>query len=260
MTLTRRVVARYRASKRDLDLSLYNLEGLTKGTAVTLYHGSTRLFSKFNPALVREDLVKNYYGGGIFLTPDKRVAWKYAEANRNIGFDPSIIDDLKRTNKNAGWALDLFCSQGDTDAVWEGLFAKAREEYPSLDPGLALDRYLGVDSNTLRDISEYVLGSKATFSGGGDPVNIFNMSSGLPDWVYNSLDEVGIDSKKYRPKVYTVSVTVRNPLITDSKAKAKAARSKGFDSVVFYGSNLVDGVPEVAVFDPNHVKIQKIDY
>jgi hypothetical protein len=253
-------VARYIESKKEFELSWYNLEGLTQGKAVTLYHGSTRSFKKFDLSLVREDLVKNYYGGGIFLTPSKRVAWKYAGANRNIGFDPSIIEDLKRKNKNAGWAFELLCTQGSSDETWDTLIARAKEEYPDMDPAPALDKYLGVDPNTLVDVAAYVIGSKVEVLGGGDPVNIFNMSSGAPSYIYNDLDEIGIDSKEYRPKVYTVSVTVKNPLITDSKAKAKSARNKGYDSVVFYGSSLVEDVPEVAVFSPNDVKIQKVEY
>jgi hypothetical protein len=54
-------------------------------------------------------------------------------------------------------------------------------------------------------------------------------------------------------------VTVSNPLVTANKAQASKARSKGFDSVVFYGSDLVDGVPEVAVFSPRNVKVRNIE-
>jgi hypothetical protein len=92
-----------------------------------------------------------------------------------------------------------------------------------------------------------------------EPINIFDMTTGLPDYAYKYLDEIGLDSKTYRPKVYTVTVTVKNPLITANDSAAKAARHKGYDSVVFYGRDLVQGVPEVAVFNPSNVKVKHIE-
>ena len=81
----------------------------------------------------------------------------------------------------------------------------------------------------------------------------------MPEYVYDSLEELGIDSKPYRPKVYTVTATVKNPLITRSKAQARGARASGYDSVIYYGADLVRETPEVAVFDPRNVRISKID-
>ena len=117
--------------KTAFDLSEYNLEGLAKGEPVTLYHGTTKTFRTFVLEKSREELVKNFYGAGIFLTPDKRVAMRYANANRNIGFDPSLIEDLKRKNPGAGAMMEALCNEG-TDA-WE-TFPKAvglwREDPP----------------------------------------------------------------------------------------------------------------------------------
>lgn len=67
-------------------LSEYNLKGLRTGQPVTLYHGTTRLFRTFDMNQSRDELVDSYYGKGIFLSPSKRVAALYANANRNIGF------------------------------------------------------------------------------------------------------------------------------------------------------------------------------
>ena len=145
--------------------------------------------------------------------------------------------------------------------AWDDLTPQALGVEPGSDAYYkAIDEHIGhVDPNTIQDVVEYVIGSKVEPLGSGDPVNIFNMSTGLPDWVYKDLDSLGLDSKTYRPKVYTVSVTVHNPLITASKSEARAAKHKGYDSVVFYGSDLVKGVPEVAVFDPNKVRIKHIE-
>lgn len=259
-SLILRVASRYqqslRTAKKQLELSWYDLEGVLTGQPVTLYHGSTRLFHKFDMSKSREDLVKNYYGSGIFLTPSKKVAGRYAEANRNIGFEPEIIDDLKSRNRPAGEFMQDLFSKGN--AAWDDLIDKMKELYPDEAPGVAVDKYLGVDGNTINDVCGYIIDSKIEPLGRDAPT-LFSMSSGAPDYVYDNLDEIGIDSSKYRPKIYTVSVTVKKPLITASKAQAKSARSKGYDSVVFYGSDLVDGVPEVAVFDPGDVRIKHVE-
>jgi hypothetical protein len=258
--LTLRVASRYeqalRLSKKTLELSWYNLEGMLTGQPVTLYHGSSRLFRKFDMARSRNELVDNYYGAGIFLTPSKSVAEKYANANRNIGFDPDIIDDLKHKNKAAGEFMEDLYHRG-IDA-WDNLFEKAKAALPQVDPGMAVDTYLGVDSNLVDDVCGYIIGSKIKPLGTDTPT-LFSQSSGAPGWLYDNLDTLGIDSSKYRPKIYTVVVTVSNPLITASKSQAKSARQKGYDSVVFYGSDLVAGVPEVAVFKPSDVKIRNIE-
>lgn len=258
--LTLRVASRYeqalRLAKKVFELSWYNLEGLATGQPVTLYHGSSRLFHKFDMGKSRNELVDNYYGAGIFLTPSKVIAERYANANRNIGFEPDLINDLKRKNKAAGGFMEDLYHRG-IDA-WDTVFAKAKAAYPELDPGIATDKYLGVDSNLVDDVCGYIIGSKIKPLGTDAPT-LFSQSSGAPDWLYDNLDTLGIDSSKYRPKVYTVVVTVRNPLITASKSQAKSARQKGFDSVVFYGSDLVSGIPEVAVFNPSDVKIRNIE-
>ena len=245
MDSVQRVASRYIAASRGFVLSDWGLEGLATGQPVTLYHGTTRWFRKFDLSKSRTDLVNKFYGRGIFLTPSKRVADNYAEANRNIGFDPSVISDVKRRNAEAGFFLQLLVTKGD--AAWEI-------------PGIAdFEERTGIDPNTLSDIAGYTLGSKVKPLDTSGPLEMFSGATGAPDWVYDSLDEVGVDSKKYRPKIYTVSVRVKNVLVTAQKAKAKSALSKGYDCLVWHGSNLVAGVPEVAVYDPNKVTIKQVE-
>lgn len=242
---------------RTLDLSHYGLEGLLEGRPVTLYHGTTRQFAKFDLSRSRTELVNQFYGAGIFLTPSKRVAWKYAYANRNIGFEPEVIDDLARVNRPAAEFLRDLYEKGDE--VWD--------EYGPARFGVAPEEYLdtfeqalgGVDPNTVADLAQWVIGSKVKPLGGDEPVHIFNMSTGMPSWAYDLLDKLGLDSKTYRPKVYTVEVTAQKTLVTANKSQARAARSKGYDAVVFHGSDLVDGVPEVAVFDPHRVRVVRVE-
>lgn len=255
-----------RAAGRTLNLSDWGLEGLAEGQSVTLYHGTTRSFKTFDMSKSRDDLVNKFYGAGIFLVPSKRVAEKYANANRNIGFDPSIIDDLRQKNKNAGEFLQAMFSHGADG--WEMYWKEHGflKEDPLPGEGvLDMDDFIkhlgGVDPNTLGDIVGYIIGSAKKPLGADNEgnINVFSQSSGAPGWLYDLLDEVGLDSSEYRPKVYTVDVRVSNPLVTSSKSQAKSARSKGYDCVIYYGSDLVGGVPEVAVFSASNTKIQKVE-
>ena len=110
-----RVAFLERAAK--FDLRVEGLDGLVRGEPTKLYHGTVASFSKFDLSKSRDELVEQFYGKGIFLTPSLRVAWKYAEANRNIGFPPSIIQDLKRVDSVAGIFLELLVKQGD--GAWD---------------------------------------------------------------------------------------------------------------------------------------------
>ena len=171
---------------------------------VTLYHGTTRLFRSFDLQQSREELVNNYYGKGIFLTPSKRVAEQYAEANRNVGFSPSIIADMKRKNANAGKFLQSLVDHGK-DAWYlvaqeEGFWREDPEPGQGTFDSEGLEKYLGADPNTLSDIAGYIVGSKVTPLGTDDGHNLFSTSTGAPEWLYKDLDEVGLNSKVYRPR------------------------------------------------------------
>lgn len=240
-------------------LEHYGLDALLRGERVTLYHGTTHTFTKFDMTKSREDLVNSYYGVGLFFTPSKKVAWQYADANRNIGFDPEIVDELRAVNRNAGEFLALLVAKG-SDA-WDALFADLKKKYPNLEAAEAIIEHFGtVDPNTLDDLAGYVLGSKTSPLGADDETaNIFHQRQGLPAYMYRSLDEIGLDSKKYRPKVYTVSVSAKKVLVTKSKSQARGARGKGYDAVIYYGPDLVSDVPEVATFDAARIQILHVE-
>ena len=244
-------------------LSEWGLEGLSKGAPVTLYHGTTRLFRHFKLEESRTELVNKFYGSGVFLTPSKRVAERYAEANRNMGFPPSIIEVLRQKNPNAGRFLEMLYKYGLSEA-WDMLPAEFGTTYGEGFSSELNTLFKGVDPNDLGDISQYIIGTKVRHQEGGNGLDelmsIFHGGpTGTPEWAYDILDRLGIDSKTYRPKVYTVAVTCHNPLVTANKAQARAARRKGYDCVVFYGSDLVENVPEVAVYDPSAVRVSRIE-
>ena len=265
-----RVAARFAASKKIPSLRELGLEGLDTGSPVTLYHGTSAIFSEFSIAKSRDELVNKFYGRGIFLTPSKKVAWQYAYANRNMGLPVSVIDDLTVVNRNAGAFFRALYEKGPD--AWEPYWKAHGFWHDDPAPGegkldsVGFDRHLGgVDANTLMDIAEHIEGTayrnqappdasqelRDLFSGGG--------GTGSPSWLYDVLDEVGLDSTKYRPKVLTVVVRVDNPLVTASKSEARKAQSKGYDAVVYYGSDLVGGEAEVAVYDARKAKITRVE-
>lgn len=272
MFLHRKVATRYIAQTlrhvaRTFNLQDWDLDGLSKGERVTLYHGTTSSFQTFDPQKSRTELVDKYYGAGIFLTPSKKVAWKYADANRNTGFDPSIIDDLKTKNAKAAEILGVLFQQGS--AGWDTLQERFR---PLAKDGEGFaqptERYMGgVDLNHLADVCNYIIGRKPLWERDPDLDNdddtlailMGHSPTGTPPYLFDLLDDIGLDSAKYRPKVYTVSVLVENPLVTANRAQARGAKKKGYDCVVYYGTDLVDRVPEVAVFNPHKVKITHVD-
>lgn len=250
----------------DLNLSYYGLEGLTSGQPVTLYHGTTASFKAFDIGKSRDELVNAYYGKGLFFTPSKRVAWKYANANRNMGLPFEVIQDLKSVNKPAGEFLEAIYKEGPD--AWE-TFARAHGFWNDDPPpgegtfdSQGFQQFLKVDPNTISDIADFIPGAKKgerKDNGLDDFTNIFSGSTGSPEWMYDLLDDVGLDSSKYRPKVYTVSVTASRVLVTKDKEEARQASSNGYDAVVFYGEDLVEGIPEVAVFSSDQVKILDVE-
>jgi len=239
------------------------LSGIETGDPVILYHGTTKTFKRFDLNRSREDFVKDYYGKGIFLTPSKKVAWQYAQAPRNTGFDVSIIKDIKKINPNIGWGIELIYKHG-FEKGWEVIqevLEEKMETYPTYE---IIDKYFGLnDTEILTEIAEHIIGSNVKptgdykygafggMFGGGD--------GGTPEYLFKVLEELGLNADKYRPKVYTVVVRVSNPLVTRSQALARKAQSKGYDSVVYYGPQLVGGVPEVAIFDSRDIKIKKVE-
>lgn len=229
------------------------VQAFRSGKSVSLYHGTTRLFRKFSLSYSRDDLVDKFYGRGIFLTPDRHAAERYAHANRNMGFPASIVTDLRRKNKAAGDLLAFqmkFGFEGGWDKWMEANKVHTAEEIDA--------KFGDLDANLIDDIAPYVLGSKVKPVDAGGPTFIFSKASGLPDYIYDTLDELGLSSKTYRPKVYTVRVKSSNPLVTSSQAQARKAQGKGFDAVIYTGPDIVGDMPEVAVYDPSNVRITKI--
>lgn len=85
----------------------------------------------------------------------------------------------------------------------------------------------------MADVTRWIIGSKLKPNQGGEPVHIFDMSTGMGEWIYL--------------------------LVTGSRSQARSARSKGYDCVVYHGPGIVGGVPEIAVFDPDNARIMGVE-
>ena len=248
MSLIKSVVSRYLkqgATLDEYDLKYWNLDRFVQGNWTTLYHGTTANFDKFDMAYVRHELVDAFYGGGIFLTPDENLAWKYAQANRNFGLPKSIIEDVSKLHPEAGAFLNQLYTLGYKKG-WEALLQSGYQYGDTLN---------GFEPDDFKDLAPYIIGTK-------EPVSLTSTIFGgaliMPDYVYDFIDQLGLDSTVYKPKVYVLLAKANKVLITDNMGKAKKAPSQGYDGIVYFGSAAVDGTPEVAVHDPKNIKILRV--
>lgn len=247
---------------RPDELASYGLDKLIRGAPTLLYHGTNRTFTRFNLDYVRHELIDKFYNApGIFLTPRKPVAATYAWAARNASLPKTIVQDLIRANPDAGDILHRLVVQGGD--AWDGLFQDAAARFPDVSPPYAaLERMSGgVDPNTLMDIAGHIEGS--AYGEKETETTLFELwgmssGSGTPEYIFDAIDTIGLDSTLYRPKVYTVIVQTERVLVTASKTEAVNAK-RNYDAVIFHGSDLVQGVPEVVVFNPDHVRVVKYD-
>jgi len=233
---------------------------VSTGTGV-FYHGTTSMFSSFDPAYIRSQ-ANMKVGSGIYLTPDKYIALGYATGARNAVIPASVVDDLERVNPAAGKMLRLLVQRGNEEELWDEIFALAKQSYPNESGIDAVERMIGTDTNHLLDISRHVDGSRTAQRQEASLFSLWGIGgpSGVPWYVYDYIDQLGVDSKVYRPKVYTLLVSgVRNVLVTDSQEMGRRARAQGYDAIVYTGRDVEDGVPEVVVLDPSKVRVVDVE-
>lgn len=242
----------YDCRKANADIiSNAGLDGLREGRSVTLYHGTTRLFRRFTLEAMSDEQTDSKFqrGAGIFFAVSQRVAQGYATGNRNWGLSSTVVDDLKRKNRAAGALLEELVKKGSKG--WAAYLEATGLEFDALSEALHID-----DLNDLNDIASYVEGSAFGASDSSTLSEMFGMGGvGMPDDTYDALDRVGLNSRTYRPKVYTVAVTCHNAGLIVNPSQAKRARQQGHDCVVYDGEAGI----EVIVFDPKRIRIQKVD-
>lgn len=230
----------------EYDLKYWNLNSFLQGGWTTLYHGTVASFDKFDMSYVRQELVDGFYGGGVFLTPSEEIAWEYAQANRNFGLPKSIIQDISRQHAEAGAFLSLVYKLG-YEKGWDALIQSGFD--------FAVDTLNGFDPDSISELAPYIIGTK-------EPVSltstIFGGALSIPDYIYDFIDDLGLNSTVYKPKVYVVLGKANRVLITDDMGEAKRAPAQGYDGVVYFGSATVRGVPEVAIHNPKNIRILRV--
>lgn len=238
----------------------FDIERFVKQGCGVFYHGTTSMFSSFDPAYIRGQSNMKV-GSGIYLTPDKDIARGYATGARNAMLPARVVDDLERVNPAAGQMLRLLVQRGNEEG-WDEMVALAKQSYPNGSGHDAVERMIGIDPNHVFDISQHVVGSRTAQRQEESLFSLWGIGgpSGVPWYVYDYLDQLGVDSKVYRPKVYTLLVSgVRNVLVTGDSDVGRRARAQGHDAVVYTGSDVEDGVPEVVVFDPSKVRVVDVE-
>lgn len=224
-----------------------------QGRPLVVYHGTAARFEAFSVTAHRTVLNSKYQGDGFHFSPDRRVAEKYSEANRNQSFNkarmyaaleravPKEIADLFKTVVEQGYNHAWDISDEDIRAL------------------MSIADGAGIDLNNLLDLAEHVEGSRwnagrrATgqnnlmllFSGGG----IY-----LPDWARESAERFGLGDAVPRPRVISVYLSANEVLVTDDRYAARAARNSGFNGVLYGGEDTVSNVPEWTVFQPEQIK------
>lgn len=256
MTLARFLAGAPPARPSDLEaIRRLGLADLADGRPEELYHGTTAWFSSFDESRCRGELVENFYGAGVFLTPSWGVAARYARAARNRALPASLLDDLAAINPPAAAFLRVIHAEGRAGwerAVREGGFVRSS---PAPGEGTwdidGLTASLGMDPNDIADVAPYVEGAAEPAARGEDDSEIFAVLTGAPmgapPWIYDSLDRMGLDSVRYRPKVYTASVTALSPAFARDEREARDAFARGHDCVVYVGPRRVGDAPEVAL-------------
>jgi hypothetical protein len=224
------------------------------GRPVPIFHGTAALFHRFSADAHRTVLNDEYQGDGFHFSPDESVAERYSNASRNQCFNkarmyaaleatmPALLTSTFKTVVEHGY-----------DQTWELPEDQIRK---ILD--CAVDH--GIDINDLLDLAEYVEGSRyhhgRKFNDPGELHALLGGGGGLylPDHAIQSAVELGLRSAVPDRRVIACYLKVEKPMRTNSPARAKTARAKGFDGVLYTGKGTVAGVPEWIVYDPSQIK------
>lgn len=214
-----------------------------------LYHGTNKDFDSF-------DIEKEYRsrneklgaGKAIYLSPSKEVAKKYAEANANASFNKVIIQELKEKNELAAELLELIYIQG-YEKGWDVFLEKYG--YAGVDKM----EEEGYNPNDVSTLAPYIRGTKDVET--EEPTNFFNTttSAEMPEGIINIAKSLGIKSIPVEPKILTVRLKPQAKLkeigfTEDLKREVEQAKQERYDALEFISDNSVDGIEEIAVFNP----------
>lgn len=249
------------------------------GEPLKLYHGTNRKFSSHSVERNRTVLNDNYQGDWICYSPDKDIAWDYAEAARNQCFDKNdflqemetifsnisdndfykevviLVENVLNEGYSNGWDKTF----DDYEIKHNLEFEEGR--YNHFWPALKeFEKNLGFDIDEFLDVLGFVEYSKSNQPDEGEVVfNMFNLSiSKIPDHIIEFLEKLGFDKIIPEPKIIESHITASNILKTSDREEARKAKENGYDLVIYDGEGTVKGVPEYLIANPEQVKIQEI--
>lgn len=227
-----------------------------EGKPLVVYHGTAYNFNDFDSGRNRTELNDKYQGDGFHFSEDPQVASRYADANRNRLLRKQDIYPLVE-KRFPGRISQLF--RNVVEQGYEKAWDVSDTEISAI---MQAGRDANVDLNDLLDIAEVVEGSKyhAGRENANDPGAVFAALFGgsggglLSEYHIDDMVKMGIDAAAPAQNVVPVYLKAENVLRTSSRKAAQSARKNGYDAVYYTGDDLVGGVPEWVVFNPNQIK------
>lgn len=214
-----------------------------KGQGEILYHGTNKNFDNFD--IKKQKNIRNKEigaGDGVYFSPNKEVAEKYAGASANANFDISSINEVSKKYPNSARFLKELVEKGDDAWKNKSLWKLSEKE--------------GIDPNLLSDVSEYIYGSKTyKIESSGDEIMRL-LGSGkqtldIPDYIIEKAKKIGISEPKRQVKEVFISP---NAKVFETKDRKLAQNIKGYDVIKITDKQGVDGVPEYLVKNTNVIK------
>lgn len=242
---------------------------------VMLYHGTTRNFTEHKLNKSRTVLNDNYQGDWLCYSESKDIAFKYANAARNQNFDKELfLLDMKDYFSDKGisgqyvYKLSLKALEIGSEKAFDEMFEEYAKE-KNIDIGIAprefnreltnFDNKYNLDINDFFDLLANVEYSKV-YEKQSDSLNeIFNFFNNTINQVdYHSIElhkRLGFKRSVIQPQVYCAYVTANKVLYTKDREKAKSAKEKGYDMVVYSGHGCVENEREILIANSNQIKL-----
>lgn len=233
-----------------------SLDRILDGKDSYAFHGTNRDFNNFDISFLRQWRADMFLGKGVFLTPEKYIAEKYADANANGDLPITLLEDAKKIDKDlAEFMHDLYYKGNSTwdDPKTKDLIDKWHRKK---------DRKKGdVDLNDVAELVNLIPNSQSEKDyrkdkdDNGSFVNFFSTyHSALSIHQIRDLEKLGFGN--YYPKIYTVYIKGTNSvLLSNSISEIKKSNH---DIVIAYNvDNLIGDIPEIIIKNTNLLSILK---
>jgi hypothetical protein len=243
-----------------------------------LFHGTNRKFTEHSIKKNRTQLNDKFQGDWICYSDDTDVGWKYASAARNQCFDRTwFLEDLKeffdkdKDNEFGGELYDLMILMMEKGYdCWDEIFEKHAQKH-----GLTEDESSKHYFDNVRiyeakhdfclddfcDMLDEVEYSKMGMKGDTTDhvMNMFNnTTTKISEDSVEFLKKLGFTRCIPETRLMISQITANKILKTNNREKAKNARDKGYDLVIYNGEGTVDNKPEYLVANSSQVDLEMI--